>query len=105
MTLRWTQLGLAAFAIVAFSLAGPSARAFTMENLDANPDGNARFADPDSRIGTFGSGAQPFGPNGPIVQFGSQPGLGAPIGRFPGAGFAPSPPPPQPYDLNNPNRD
>ena len=42
-----------------------------MENLSANPDGNSRFADPDDQVKNFGQSAQPFGGNGPTVQFGA----------------------------------
>lgn len=105
MTLRWTQLHFAALAlaIAAVSLTGPSARAFTMESLSASPDGNSRFADPDDQVKNFGQGRQPFGQNGPIVQFGVQPGVQSPFGRFPGAGFGSSPPPPDPYNLRGNN--
>jgi hypothetical protein len=106
--LRWTRLHLTAIivALAAVSLTAPSARAFTMENLSGSPDGNSRFADPDSQVKNFGQGAQPFGPNGPIMRFGAQPGAPyLPFSHLPGAGFAPSPPPPEPYNLNNPNRE
>lgn len=99
MTLRLTQLHFAALAtaLAAVSLTGASARAFTMENLSTNSDGNSRFADPDAQVTTPGRGGmQLFGPGGPTVQFGG--GQGAPIGHYPGAGFAaPSSPPPDPY--------
>jgi len=101
MTLRSTQLYLAAaaLAIAAVSASGPSARAFTMENLSANPE--ARFADPDDQVKNFGpgtQGVQPFGPNGPVVQFGARQGpIGGmgPFGHFQGNGF--NNPPPDPY--------
>jgi hypothetical protein len=101
MTLRLTQLyfALVALAIAAVSLTGSSARAFTMESLGSG-DGNSRFADPDDQVKNFGGtqGAQPFGPNGPIVQFGAHQGpIGAmgPFGHFQGNGF--NNPPPDPY--------
>jgi len=102
MTLRSIQLHLAAaiLAAAALALPGPSARAFTMENLSAS-DGNSRFADPDDQVK---NGMMPFGQNGPVVQFGTQPGVpGSPYLRAPMAGFAPSQPPPEPYNLNNRN--
>ena len=72
MTMRSTQLCFAAaLAIVVVALTSPSARAFTMENLSANPDSNSRFADPDDQVKNFGQSAQPFGENGPTVQFGA----------------------------------
>jgi hypothetical protein len=99
MMLRLTQLHLAvvAAAIAAVSLSVASARAFTMENLSANPGGNSRFSDPDDQVQSPGRGMQPFGPGGPTVQFGGGQGA-APLGHYPGAGFAaPSSPPPDPY--------
>ena len=96
--LRSTQLHFAALAlaIAAVLLTGPAARAFTMENLSGNPDGSARFADPDDQVK---NGARPFGQNGPTVQFGAQSGsaIGSPIAPF--GRFAPSPPTPQPYAM------
>ena len=87
--LRLTALHLAAgaLAIAAISSTGTSARAFTQENLNAtNPDGTSRFADPDDRVKNFG-GAQPFGQNGPTVNFGVHQGPGpyspyAPFGQL-----------------------
>jgi hypothetical protein len=106
MMLRWAQLRLAAaaLAVAVILLTAPSVWAFTMENLSGSSDGNSRFADPDDQVKNFGQGAQPFGQNGPIVRFGAQPGgQFSPFGHYPGAGFAPSQPPPQPYNLNNNN--
>jgi hypothetical protein len=102
MTLRSIQLHLAAaiFAVAALTLTGPSARAFTMENLSAS-DGNSRFADPDDQVK---NGVRPFGQGGPSVQFGMQPAQpGSQFLHVPSAGFAPSQPPPEPYNLNNRN--
>ena len=100
MTLRSTQLRLAAAIVVlgAIALAGPPARAFTMENLSASSDGNSRYADPDGQVK---NGMRPFGQSGPMVQFGA----GSPYSplRAPFAGSAPSGPPPEPYNLNNRN--
>jgi hypothetical protein len=100
MTLRSTQLHLAAaiLALGAIALAGPSARAFTMENLSGNSDGNSRYADPDGQVK---NGMTPFGQNGPMVQFGAGSAY-SPL-RAPFAGSAPSGPPPEPYNLNNRN--
>ncbi|HXW42969.1 MAG TPA: hypothetical protein VEK75_17300 [Xanthobacteraceae bacterium] len=98
MTLRSThfRFAAAALAMAVVSLTGPSARAFTMENLNGSADANSRFADPDEQVKKFGQGSQPFGPGGPTVQFNTQPGYVGPFNRMPGAGFA-SPQPPQPY--------
>jgi hypothetical protein len=102
MTLRSIQLHLAAavFTVAALALTGPSARAFTMENLNADP--GARFADPDNQVK---NGVMPFGQDGPSVQFGAQSGVvgPSPYLHVPSAGFAPSNPPPDPYNLNNRN--
>ncbi len=99
MTTRSTQLWFAAaVAIVAVGWTSPPARAFTIENLSANPDGNSRFADPDDQVKNFGQSAQPLGENGPSVQFGAGQGpvggfLGVPFGLQGGAGATP----PDPY--------
>lgn len=81
MTLRLAQLGLAAaaLAIAVVSLTGLSARAFTIETLGGGSGSNSRFADPDDRVKNFGQGSQPFGQNGPTVQFGQ--GKASPFGR------------------------
>jgi len=99
MTMRWMQLCFAAaLAVATVALTNPSARAFTMESLSANPDGNSRFADPDDQVKNFGQSAQPFGENGPSVQFGA--GQGA-VGGFGGIPFGfqggANPAPPDPY--------
>jgi hypothetical protein len=101
MRLRSVELHFTAamLAVVALALTGASARAFTMENLNANPD--ARFADPDDQVK---NGVTPFGKNGPSLQFGAQSGPQvSPFTHVPSAGFAPSQPPPDPYNLNNRN--
>jgi hypothetical protein len=100
MTLRLTQLHLAAaaLAVAAVALSGPSARAFTQENLSVtNADGSSRFADPDDQVKKFGGGSQPFGQNGPVVQFGTQ--SAAPFSPFSrmGNGLGSGPTPPDPY--------
>jgi hypothetical protein len=96
MTLRLTQLRFAAVALfaaaVAFtasSVAVPSARAFTMENLSTNGGNTTRFADPNDRVKNFDSqGTRPFGQNGPTMQFGA----GQPYSRPFTHGYAPPPP-------------
>ncbi|MGA3139968.1 MAG: hypothetical protein ABSD09_13965 [Xanthobacteraceae bacterium] len=101
MTLRSIQLRIAAaiLALGAIALAGPSARAFTMENLSAGSDANSRYADPDGQVK---NGMTLFGQNGPTVQFGAGSAY-SPLNRTPYSGFAPSQPPPEPYSLNNRN--
>jgi hypothetical protein len=97
--LRLTQLRfatLALFAVAAVSLTAVPARAFTQQNLSAGGGGSSTFADPDDQVKKFGRGAQPFGPNGPVVQFGAQQGPLTPFGRFQGSGFN-NAPPPDPY--------
>ncbi len=96
---RFTQLRFATFALfvmTAVSLTATTARAFTQENLNVGGTGNSAFADPDNQVRNFGRGAQPFGPNGPSVQFGAQQGPLTPFGHFHGSGFN-SAPPPDPY--------
>jgi len=108
MTLRLTQLHLAtaALAIAAVALSAVSARAFTQENLNAtNADGTSRFADPDDQVKNFGGGSQPFGQNGPIVQFGAQSStMMGPFGPW-GNGFNNGPAPPDPYAMPPGNGD
>jgi len=103
MMLRSTQLHFAAIvlAIAAVSMTAPAARAFTQENLNVNGNGNSRFADPDDQVKNFGQGAQPFGPDGPVVQFGTQ--QGQPYSPFSSSrgfqGGMNNGPPPQPYAM------
>jgi hypothetical protein len=101
MTRRLTQLRVAAVAFGALavvSFTGPSAHAFTMETLSTGGN-STRFADPDERSKNFGQGSQPFGPNGPTVQFngGAGAGQGAlvppSLGGGPHGGFYGPPPP------------
>jgi hypothetical protein len=90
MTLRLTQLRFAVAALFAAaaafavsSVAVPSARAFTMENLSTNGGNTTRFADPNDRVKNFESqGSRPFGPNGPVVQFGAGQTNGRPFGHY-----------------------
>jgi len=99
--LRLTQLHFAAvvLAIAVVSVTAPAARAFTQENLSVSGNGNSRFADPDDQVKNFGQGAQPFGPGGPVVQFGAQQGQPyspfSPFNHFQGG--LNSGPPPDPY--------
>ena len=98
MTLRLTQLRFAAAALfaaaaafAASSVAVPSARAFTMENLSTNGGNTTRFADPNDRVKNFDNqGSRPFGPNGPVVQFGA--GAGSSPYRPFNHGYAPPQP-------------
>jgi len=111
MRLGLTHLRFAAvaLALATVSLAGPPARAFTIESLSAtNADGSSRFADPDDQVKNFGQGAQPFGQNGPSVQFGAGQGplggfRGAPFGAFQGGANAIPPDPYGPRSLGNNN--
>ncbi len=100
--LRSTQLHFAAvvLAIAAVSINAPAARAFTQENLSTSGNGSSTFADPDDQVKNFGQGAQPFGPGGPVVQFGTQagPGTYSPFSPFSGfRGGMNAGPPPDPY--------
>ena len=94
----WTHLRYAAAALFAMAVsyavcawAIPSARAFTMENLSTGGN-TTRFAEPDGPANNFGRGAQPFGPGGPMVQFGARQGQLAPFGRSPSSGYNSTPP-------------
>ncbi len=102
---RLALLGVAALALgaVTIPLAASSARAFTLETLGTPNSDGAKFGDPDDHVSHFGSGGtQLGGPGGPIVQFGSSTQSMSPLGRFgPGAGFAPTPRPPEPYAMPN----
>ena len=95
---RLMQLGFAAAALVmaVVSLAGSPARAFTFESLGGNSSGGATLADPDDQVKNFGNGGTSLlGPNGPTVQFYAGQGPVSPFSSL--KGFAPGPPPPQPY--------
>jgi hypothetical protein len=85
-------LGLSAG--VAAWLPANHACAFSQENLRGGAD-NSAFTDPDNQVRNFGSGAQPFGPSGPVVQFGAQRGPLTPFGRFQGNNY--NNPSPEPY--------
>ena len=104
MMLGLTPLRLAAgaMAVAIVSLAAPSARAFTLETIGGDASGGSRFSDDQ----TNGQGVRPFGSGGPTLQFGMQPGVQSPFVHGPAAGFnsSASQPPPQPYNLNDPNR-
>jgi hypothetical protein len=66
---RWlAMLGLSAG--LAIWLATSLACAFSQENLRGG-GANSAFTDPDNQVKNFGNGAHPFGPNGPVLQFGA----------------------------------
>ena len=88
------RLATLAFAGLAVWLASSPACAFSQENLRSGEVGNPAFADPGDQVKNFGTGARPFGPNGPIVQFGAHRGPLNPFGRFQGNNYNP---PPEPY--------
>ncbi|MGO9845377.1 MAG: hypothetical protein ACLPKT_01890 [Methylocella sp.] len=95
---RLMQFGFAAATLVmaAVSLAGSPARAFTFESVGGNSSGGATLVDPDDQVKNFGNGGTSLlGPNGPTVQFYAGQGPGSPFSPI--QGFAPGPPPPQPY--------
>ena len=101
-----THLHCAAVALFAMAVsyavsawAIPSARAFTMENLSTGGN-TTRFAEPDGPANNFGRGAQPFGPGGPMVQFGARQGQ-TPFSRSPGSGYNSTPPEPYARPLGN----
>ena len=62
--------------------AGSPAWAFSQENLKRGGADSSAFSDPGDQVKNFGSGSRPFGPNGPIVQFGAQRGPLNPLGVF-----------------------
>ena len=102
MMLRLMQLRFAVVALIAatvVSLTAASAWAFSQENFQPSGAGNSTFADPDDQFTNSGQGAHPFGPNGPVVQFGVQQGPLTSFGHFPGNGFSapPADPLPDPY--------
>jgi hypothetical protein len=88
MMLRLIQLrlavGLAAAGIL--SLTAASAWAFSQEVVGAGGAGNYTFTDPDNHLTdpdshNSGQSTQPFGSNGPVVQFGVQQGPVTTFGR------------------------
>ena len=68
-----------------------------MENLSGNADGSSRYSSQDGQVK---NGLTMFGQGGPTVQFGAGSAY-SPLRPF--NGFAPSQPPPEPYNLNNRN--
>jgi hypothetical protein len=85
MMLRSMHARFAAIALIAaaaVSLPVASAWAFSQQNLQSGGTGGAAIADPDDRFTNSGQGAQPFGPNGPTVQFGVHQGPLSPFGGF-----------------------
>ena len=102
-----THLHCAAVALFAMAIsyavsawAVPSARAFTMENLSTGGN-TTRFAEPDGQTNNIGRGAQPFGPGGPMVQFGARQGQLTPFSRSTGSGYNATPPEPYARPLGN----
>ncbi|MGA2892376.1 MAG: hypothetical protein ABSE22_05860 [Xanthobacteraceae bacterium] len=94
MRFRFAAVVLSAAAVISFSAA--SASAFTLETVQPAGNGNSTFADPDDHATNSGKGVQPFGSNGPTMQFGVQQGVGTSFGRFQGNGYNEAPPP-DPY--------
>ena len=93
--LRFTACAL--FAVAAVLLTAASVQAFTLEDFRNGGGSNSNFADSDSQIRNFDRGAQPFGANGPVVQFGVQQGPSTSFSRFRGNGY--NTPAPDPYSL------
>ena len=100
--LRYAAVALFATAVsyAVSAWAVSSARAFTMENLSTGGN-TTRFAEPDGPANNFGRGAQPFGPGGPMVQFGARQGQLTPFSRSPGSGYNSTPPQPYAHPLGN----
>lgn len=95
--LRLMQLSLAIglFATGLLSLTSTSAWAFSQENVLPG-GGNYSFTDPDKQVAdpnnhSSGQNVQPFGSNGPTVQFGVQQGPSGTFGRSNGYNTTPDP--------------
>jgi hypothetical protein len=100
LQLRFAAVALFAAAVVAST--AHSAWAFSQETLRPSAGSSSTFADPDDQVTNSRQGAQPFGPSGPVVQFGVQQGPLTPFGRFQGNDNA-SPPDPYYRPLGNGN--
>ena len=80
---RWlATLGLSAG--LAIWLATSLACAPSVRKISESGGDNSAFTDPDNQVKNFGSGAHPFGPNGPVVQFGAHQGPLDSVRAFPG---------------------
>ena len=102
--LRLMQIAaIALFAVAVVSSTAASAWAFSQETLRPGGDGSSTFTDPDNQVTNSRQGAQPFGPNGPVVQFGVQQGPLTSFGRFQGNGDNAPPPDPYSHPLGNGN--
>jgi hypothetical protein len=89
MQLRFSATVLLVVAVV--SLTAASAWAFTQEFVQPGGNGNSTFTDPDDQLTNPSQGARPFGPSGPVVQFGIQQGPVTSFDHFQGNGFNASP--------------
>jgi len=106
MMLRSMHVRFAAVALIAAaaaSLSAASAWAFSQQNQQAGGTDSSKFADPDDQFTNSGQGAQPFGPNGPTVQFGVHQGPLSPLGGFQDNDHDGSPPDPYYRPLGNGN--
>jgi hypothetical protein len=77
--LQRATLGWPAGSAVCFATS--PACAFSQENIRGGAD-HLAFTDPDNQAKNFGSGAHPFGPNGPVLHFGTQRCMLRPLGVF-----------------------
>lgn len=69
-----SRLALIAAACGLALLAAPSARAFTMDNQsNTNPDGSAKYLDPDNKFSGSGSGQNTVKQGNTTIQFGGRP--------------------------------
>ena len=96
MMLGLLRLAVGLFAAGILSLTITSAWAFSQETVSPGGGGNYNFGDPDDHLtnpGNQNSGqsVQPFGSNGPTMQFGVQQGPSTTFGR--GSGFTSTPDP------------
>ncbi len=88
----------------AVSLSVASAWAFSQQNLQSGGTGGAAIADPDDQFSNSAPGAQPFGSNGPTLQFGVHQGSVSPFGGFQDDDhYNGSPPDPYFHPLGNGN--
>jgi len=82
---RFTACAL--FAVATILLTASSVQAFTLEDLSSGRGSNSPLVDSDNQIRNSDRGSQPFGPNGPVVQFGVQQGPSTSFSRFRGNAF------------------
>jgi hypothetical protein len=106
MMLRSMHARFAAIVLIAaaaVSLPVASASAFSQQNQQTGGTDSSKFADPDDQFTNSAQGAQPFGANGPTLQFGVHQGPLSPFGGFQDNDRDGSPPDPYYRPLGNGN--